>query len=184
MRDRPRNQVLAWAVMSTAFSVMSVAGCAPSLVVAECADSIACQPTQFCQFGANACGRDRSRGACTERPSPCPPDVETVCGCDGVTYDNACRAQTAGADVARSGSCEAPCAPDDAHASGTCDLSLGWYWDGLTCRALSGCLCHGVDCDDRSAALVECEALHALCGASRSDANAPDGGIPVPPRAP
>ncbi|MDC0676128.1 hypothetical protein [Sorangium atrum] len=35
-------------------------------------------------------------GDCTPVPADCPPDADSVCGCDGVSYDNACAAAAAG----------------------------------------------------------------------------------------
>jgi len=39
-------------------------------------------------------------GACELRPDVCAPVIDSVIGCDGMTYDNACIALAAGVRVA------------------------------------------------------------------------------------
>jgi hypothetical protein len=62
-----------------------------------------CGPDQFC---AAKCG---TSGTCTARPKVCPasptPVGGGVCGCDGMTYSDACTAHKAGVDVVS----EQPC---------------------------------------------------------------------------
>jgi hypothetical protein len=69
-----------------------------------------------------ACG---GGGECVARPQSCPPDVESVCGCDEVTYDNACLAAASGARVSAIGICDCvddrDCNPDSYCNANTCD---------------------------------------------------------------
>lgn len=65
----------------------------------------ACSEAQYCGYGAPGCGVDGAGGVCRPRPGDCPLVYAPVCGCDGVTYGNACEAHAAGADVASSGEC-------------------------------------------------------------------------------
>jgi len=66
-----------------------------------CADNDECLATELC--AAPTCG---GLGVCTPIPIGCPDVDEPVCGCDGVTYGNACEANVARQNVASRGACE------------------------------------------------------------------------------
>ncbi len=66
-----------------------------------CADDGDCAAGEFCQ--KDAC--DAARGTCATRPEVCPGVYAPVCGCDGMTYGNACQARSAGVNVASEGEC-------------------------------------------------------------------------------
>lgn len=51
------------------------------------------------------CGAADAPGTCQTRPTNCPADFSLVCGCDGVTYDNECKAHAAGASAKKRGGC-------------------------------------------------------------------------------
>lgn len=77
----------------------------------SCSGDDECSDGQFCSFVEEAaCGAFAS-GVCKARPIGCDPDGEVaeVCGCDGVTYDNACEAELAGTAVAEPGACANAC---------------------------------------------------------------------------
>ncbi len=60
----------------------------------------------FCQFTIEQfCGNGDQTGVCVGRPEACIEIFDPVCGCDGVTYSNACFAQAAGVSVAAEGEC-------------------------------------------------------------------------------
>lgn len=59
--------------------------------------------------------------------------------------------------------CGSVCDPMDVRGVGDCEMILGWYWDGRTCRALSGCSCEGKDCDRLAASPDACAAMVAGC---------------------
>ena len=66
-----------------------------------------CAEGSFCAFPASAdCGRADAPGSCARRPEACIQLFDPVCGCDGLTYGNACSAASAGVSVAFAGSCE------------------------------------------------------------------------------
>jgi len=66
-----------------------------------------CEPNLFCNYPvAASCGQTDHGGVCAARPKVCPDHVAQVCGCDGATYDNECRAAEHGASVAKNGPCK------------------------------------------------------------------------------
>ncbi len=67
---------------------------------------LVCADGEYCDLGAEcgAAGRHRCRGV----PVTCSGSLDPVCGCDGVTYGNACLARQAGATVATTGECPLP----------------------------------------------------------------------------
>lgn len=45
-------------------------------------------------------------GLCAPIPESCPPEINLVCGCDGVTYDSPCWAAVKLATIKHSGACK------------------------------------------------------------------------------
>lgn len=68
-----------------------------------CTKNQDCGPQEYCS--KTACGA--SWGQCLPRPFGCPTTHGPVCGCEGVTYWNACTAALHGANVDHSGGCTA-----------------------------------------------------------------------------
>ena len=68
-----------------------------------------CRPDQYCFF--HDCAAET--GVCMPRPTDCPEIWDPVCGCDGVTYPNACEAARAGMSVDYPGECERTCSRID-----------------------------------------------------------------------
>ncbi len=96
------------------------AGCGPTLIASEfylrvvpregktCGGrgGSACNANQFCSWEAGAiCGMADAPGHCAYKPEICYQLYSPVCGCDGNTYGNACKASAAGTSVAKAGAC-------------------------------------------------------------------------------
>ncbi len=98
---------------------------------------LACDAGQYCHYDADqTCGAADQLGECKAKPDFCAEVFSPVCGCDGVTYGNECKASAVGVSVASVGPCEAPadceagggfctgggaCPADTVEADGTCD---------------------------------------------------------------
>jgi hypothetical protein len=66
-----------------------------------------CDAGTFCDFAPDMnCGNADLQGKCVVIPEICTDDVDPVCGCDGMTYSNACSANSKGVPVASSGACK------------------------------------------------------------------------------
>ncbi len=66
----------------------------------------ACGEGSFCDRPESTnCGEGDKPGVCRTIPDLCTMDMAPVCGCDHVTYNNACFAATAGISVASQGAC-------------------------------------------------------------------------------
>jgi hypothetical protein len=82
-------------------------GCISYEVACEgvsCFSNAGCPETQYCLNTTGICG---APGQCAFRPGgACSMEVIPVCGCNGITYSNACVAAQAGVNVAHPGICQ------------------------------------------------------------------------------
>jgi hypothetical protein len=91
-------------------------------------------------FAATAASADQPT-ACSQpfvakRPSVCPQLLLPVCGCDGVTYGNACEAMHEGVAVAFQGACSPPVVGAGEVCGGALDPVA--CDEGLSCRRPAG----------------------------------------------
>ncbi len=69
--------------------------------------SRSCAAGLFCQTQpGDLCGAADASGVCVAVPSGCPEAQETVCGCDGKTYESACHASLTQASILEVGACK------------------------------------------------------------------------------
>ncbi|MGH1345856.1 MAG: hypothetical protein ACRBN8_30105 [Nannocystales bacterium] len=115
----------------------------------DCLASSDCGEGEFCEFESE-CG-EGPVGACVATPEVCAEIYAPVCGCDAVTYGNACEAASAGVSVQTQGAC--PVEP------GTCEGSCGGQGNGCWCDDL--CEQFGDCCGDYEETCIaaDCEAL-------------------------
>jgi hypothetical protein len=72
-----------------------------------------CAANEYCKFTLNAmCGRADAQGVCARKPSSCTNFDSPVCGCDGVTYRNACQGRKSGQSALNRGACVTACSAD------------------------------------------------------------------------
>jgi hypothetical protein len=68
---------------------------------------LGCADDEYCAYALDAqCGAADQTGICTVKPEACDMMYSPVCGCDDVTYGNACSAASSGVSVAANGECE------------------------------------------------------------------------------
>ncbi len=64
-----------------------------------------CSDGEYCMYDIGLCGDDTSTGICEEIPEECSDVYDPVCGCNGLTYSNACEAAADGININTNGTC-------------------------------------------------------------------------------
>lgn len=87
---------------SSGVSIQSFGEC-PIANAFSCSSASDCAANQYCRYAAGTCG---GLGTCINKPIACTLELNPVCGCNNVTYDNACIASSAGVSIDSLGACE------------------------------------------------------------------------------
>ena len=80
---------------------------APADSVCGGPQNLPCGSGEYCHFDVevDACGPVGAMGTCVAKPEICLEVYDPVCGCDGQTYGNSCKAHLAGVNVAAQSHC-------------------------------------------------------------------------------
>jgi hypothetical protein len=71
---------------------------------------LSCADGEYCKYAISAnCGASDQMGTCATMPLGCNYNIQTVCGCDGRTYPNACAAAGSGVSEAPFSVCRVTC---------------------------------------------------------------------------
>ncbi len=129
--------------------------CSCGVLVCEDAGSpSACYGEFGCDSGDYCAGEGcDGPGTCEPRPGACPLYIRPVCGCDGVTYSNACDAASHGMRIQHDGACE-PSGPDCRDNSECHDVD---YCAGEGCGTPGTCERRPEVCADVYAPVCGCD---------------------------
>ena len=88
------------------FSLPSAIASAAEGDVCGGTQDLTCDAGQYCAHENGVCRADaKAEGKCAAMPTTCTADSAPVCGCDGLPYDSACKANMAGTSVRNDGAC-------------------------------------------------------------------------------
>jgi hypothetical protein len=104
-----------------------------------------CGRSEYCKFTLSAvCGHADGQGVCAKKPSRCTSTNSPVCGCNGVTYRNACQGRRSGQSALHRGAC-VPEVPTDCPAGKKQCMMCGTEPPDGICRAFI-CVAPSVEC--------------------------------------
>jgi len=101
--------------------------------IQDCVSNADCGTDEYCEFGDGMCLNPTFtvlKGMCKTRPQNCYALAQPVCGCDGKTYGNDCKAHAAGVSVAKQGTCSSPIPPQPCNQldKQSCDSRVDCEW--------------------------------------------------------
>jgi len=110
-----------------------------------------CPNNYYCFTPTGDCN---ATGTCQAKPGLCTPVYEPVCGCDGVSYWNACEAARAGVSVAHAGQCFVI---DDCSKTGECPPGYYCQTPEGDCDGERTCVAYPVDCPELDDPVCGCD---------------------------
>lgn len=95
-----------------------------------CVNNTDCLIDEYCKKIDNEC---EDTGKCAPRPHECPDSWEPVCGCDGLIYENSCKAVLKGVNIDYYGECIEVCDGIDNNGDGQIDEDFDVQSDPQNC---------------------------------------------------
>jgi len=153
------------------------AGAVPAAAVGqtcEWPDDSPCAENEFCKHPVVGYCAGGEPGTCTPYPTDCPDVEEPVCGCDRITYRNACEADAVGMSVWWLGPCPQYCGGIEGLGCDNAPEEVCIYRQAGCCCDLGGfCVPVPESCPDICAPVCSCdlETYNSRCLATQAGRN-------------